>query len=305
MEVLEKTKKLGIPLTMTIGILLVGIVGWLDYVTGYEFSFSLFYLFPVFLVTWSTSKRYGSITALLSAVVWLLADVMAGNTYSHPFLYYWSMFIRFGFYIIVVFLLSTVQRSLEHEKELARTDFLTGAVNSRQFNELLDAEVIRFNRYAHPFTLVYLDVDNFKQVNDRFGHKEGDRALSTIVQYTRENLRKSDTIARLGGDEFAILLPETQQEAGRAVMRKVQVGLLKQMEINNWPITFSIGALTCMDSAWETDQLISFADRLMYSVKQNGKNSIAFLTLKNHALITPPEQAITSTTILFEKLGEI
>jgi diguanylate cyclase (GGDEF)-like protein len=169
-----------------------------------------------------------------------------------------------------------LRTSLEHEKELARTDPLTGAVNSRQFQELIRIETERLHRYRHPFTLVYMDLDNFKYMNDRFGHAAGDRLLREIVNYSQENLRSTDAVARLGGDEFAYLLPETDQVAAQMVVRKIQSGLLKEMQKNKWPVTLSIGVLTCTESMDVVDQIISTADRLMYAVKRGGKNSVNY-----------------------------
>jgi diguanylate cyclase (GGDEF)-like protein len=168
---------------------------------------------------------------------------------------------------------------MEREKELASTDFLTSAANGRRFFELLQLEFDRLQRYGRPFTLVYMDLDNFKMVNDQFGHPEGDRALRAIVRFAGENLRKVDVVARLGGDELALLLPEINEESARAVLVKLQKGLIAEMKRNNWPVTFSIGAVTCEGAAPATPaDLVKLSDSLMYSVKRSGKNGIASMT---------------------------
>jgi diguanylate cyclase (GGDEF)-like protein len=258
------------------GVALLASVGILDFLTGYELAFSLFYLIPVSLVTWFASRRLGMLLALASAVVWLTADVTAGNFYSAPFIYAWNGLIRLGFFVITVLLLSTVKKTLERERESARTDYLTGAANARLFYDLVQMEIGRFQRYARPFTLANIDLDNFKAVNDRFGHPVGDQVLRAVVSSAREYLRRTDVLARLGGDEFALLLPETDQQSARVVVAKIQKGLLAGMRRNHWPVTFSIGVLTCSAAPQTTDELVRLTDELMYSVKRSGKDAIRY-----------------------------
>jgi len=270
---LEKRSKLFWVIT---GIILIAGIGLVDFLTGYEIAFSLFYLVPLFLVTWFAGRLLGVVVSITSALVWLLADIASGHPYSHPAIYYWNSIIRFGFFIIVTILLSALKKALEHAKELARVDNLTGAVNARFFSELIQLEIERSQRYRHPFTLAYIDVDNFKGVNDRFGHSMGDKVLSTIVDHARGHMRKTDIIARLGGDEFAFLLPETDQTGAQVTVSKIQNSLLDEMCQNGWPVTFSIGVLTCMNTPQTSDELVRQADDLMYSVKNNGKNGVRY-----------------------------
>ena len=134
----------------------------------------------------------------------------------------------------------------------------------------------RSERYKHPFTIAYIDIDGFKAVNDQFGHSVGDKLLRAVVHCSKRHLRKTDTIARLGGDEFVFLLPETDQNTARMVALKLQKNLLDEMLRNHWSVTFSIGVLTCLKPLSTSDELINRADALMYSVKKNGKNAIAY-----------------------------
>ena len=173
----------------------------------------------------------------------------------------------------MVLLLSALKKAHRHEKKLARIDNLTGAINSRFFYELMQKEIDRSQRNLQPLTVVYVDLDNFKFVNDNFGHSVGNQVLIAVVEQAKSHLRKVDVIARLGGDEFVFLLPETDQIAAHAAILKLQVCLLDEMRSNNWPVTFSIGVLTCLEPPQTIDELIRQADDLMYSVKDNGKNS--------------------------------
>lgn len=137
-------------------------------------------------------------------------------------------------------------------------------------------EIERSQRYGHPITLVYIDLDNFKMVNDQWGHRTGDQVLMVTVECIIKELRKTDIVARLGGDEFAILLPETDAEASRIVTSKLQRSLLDEMLQNQWPVTFSIGVVTFMDIPDSDDKVIQIADELMYTVKNDGKNGISY-----------------------------
>jgi diguanylate cyclase (GGDEF)-like protein len=248
------------------------IIGIADFVTGPEISFSLFYLVPISLVTWVRSKGRGVLISIIAAITWLLADIAAGQTYSHPLIPFWNAIIRFGFFIIVTLLLSSLKNTLELKEQLAKTDFLTGVTNARSFFELADLEIYRAKRYQHPFTIVYIDLDNFKTVNDTCGHLTGDRLLRLVADTIRNNIRITDVLARLGGDEFAVLLPETDPEQSEIAINKVQTQLLDEMKKNNWPVTFSIGAVTFLKPPESVDEMIKKADDLMYSAKKNGKN---------------------------------
>lgn len=170
---------------------------------------------------------------------------------------------------------------MNHEAELARTDNLTGAVNSRFFYDLLEIEIDRFRRYKTVFSLVYIDLDNFKTINDQHGHTTGDQVLQTVVSYIKNHLRKSDIVARLGGDEFALLLPETNLEVVQTICSKIREGLLEIMQKNKWPITFSIGVLTCENVPQTPNVLIGMVDELMYSVKRHNKNGIEYSVYRN------------------------
>jgi diguanylate cyclase (GGDEF)-like protein len=202
-----------------------------------------------------------------------------GKSYSQPIFYIWNTLIEFISFLIVVFLLSEIRNILNHEKEIAHTDYLTGAINSRFFYDILQLEIRRSNRYKHPFTIAYFDIDNFKTLNDQFGHVTGDMVLRAVVLNARKHLRVTDVVARLGGDEFVVLLPETNLDAAKVALAKIQSDISEGMQQNNWPVTLSIGVLTCMacmESVKQTDEIIRVVDDLMYLVKRNGKNAIKY-----------------------------
>ena len=259
-----------------VGFILAVEIGYLDFMTGYELSLSLFYLLPIAFVTWIVGRKSGVAISIVCALMWFTADIKSGHHYSHSAIIYWDTSIRFGFFLIVTLLLSTLKRSYEHVKELTRTDNLTGAVTTSFFYQLLRMEIDRFQRNKRPFTVSYIDLDNFKAVNDNFGHNVGDDVLCAVVRQIKYLLRKTDFVARLGGDEFVLILPDTNQAGAQLLISKIQISLLQEMQRNKWPVTFSIGVLTCINMPQTVNELIKQADELMYSVKNNGKNSISY-----------------------------
>lgn len=267
------------------GLVAILVIGLLDYLTGNEVAFSLFYMLPIALVTLAVDLKAGLIMSFLSALILLAAEIAAGQVLSHPSLYFLNTLIRTLFYAVVTYLVAELQKSRKEERLAARTDFTTGAVNARYFNELLQMEISRIRRYPHPITLVYIDVDNFKLVNDLFGHKIGDDVLRCIADELKSQLRSTDTVARLGGDEFVMLLPSTRQPEARLVVSKVYDHLLETMRERNWPVTFSMGAVTCEFSPYSAEQLINMADELMYEVKNTTKNNVRFRAWAGEKLI--------------------
>jgi diguanylate cyclase (GGDEF)-like protein len=271
LDFLHKQQKKYIVLAAIIIVLVLWII---DYITPPDLSFVVFYLFPVFLVAWFAEKKAGIVIALLSGIAWYTADVVATERTFHPLSPIWNVVTKIGFFLIVNFTVSSLRISLERERDMARTDYLTQVANSRYFAEIASNEIKRASRYLHPFTVAYLDIDDFKSVNDRWGHSTGDQLLALVADTIRNNIRATDSIARLGGDEFVLLLPETGYDAASVVIQKVNQGLQAVMGRKKWPVTFSIGVVTFRTPPDSVDGMIRVADAFMYSVKHSGKNSI-------------------------------
>ncbi len=267
-------EKAGKPFWVIVGILLLLTVAFLDFETGTELSFSIFYLIPIFLFTWMVNGNIGIAIACISSGLWLFIEVISAPQYSSSFIYFWNAIIRLGFFLLPVLLI----RSLEQEKKHARTDFLTDALNTRSFHDVAQRELDRSIRYQRPFTVAFIDIDNFKTINDTFGHTFGDKVLRAISHNIQRNIRKTDIIARVGGDEFAILLPEVDSDTARAAISKMQQKMMEEMITNKWPVTFSIGVITLNAPQFTVDEIIGMADKMMYSVKNHGKNDVKYAT---------------------------
>jgi len=173
-------------------------------------------------------------------------------------------------------------RLLQQIRELAIRDTLTGLYNRRELNRFLAYELIKSQRYKHPFSLLLMDIDHFKEINDSFGHRTGDEILKQVAQLLLSHTRGCDLPARYGGDEFIIVLPETpagQAWYGAERIRKVVAALTIQVSNGNKPvekfeITISIGIAEYPDDATTGEALIDLADLALYQAKQQGCNQV-------------------------------
>ncbi|MFH1856986.1 MAG: GGDEF domain-containing protein [Candidatus Omnitrophota bacterium] len=262
-----------------IAVIIVIILAFFDYVTGYETSFSIFYLIPILMVAWFKRIRDAVIISILSSGAWLAADIASGHYYSVILVPLWNTLMWGMVFIIIVAMSAKVKKELEREKKLSRLDMLTGLNNTMSFMEQAKVERNRASRFKRPFTIAYIDIDNFKRLNDTLGHGKGDILLQDLGKIIRENIRAYDIAARLGGDEFVILFPETDEKQAREAVNKIKYSaekiLLKHMDC----LTLSIGVVTAANPTLSIDKIIEIADNLMYSVKNTSKNGIECKTL--------------------------
>ncbi len=257
-----------------LAIFLLGNVGFIHYFLGPEFTLSLSYLIPVAVASWYIGTRFGLFVSVLSVAVWIFVEIVSNQPYSSFRTYLLYGVARICFCVGVTLLLGRLNNALSVERTLSRIDYLTGLMNWRSFYELASTEIERCNRYGSSFTIAYIDIDNFKDINDRFGHANGDNVLQAIADTMKINIRKVDILARLGGDEFVILFPEIEEEAASRAIRKIKNALTQHKYLNRFSITFSIGILTCKENSPNVDRTITLVDSLMYSVKKRGKNGI-------------------------------
>jgi diguanylate cyclase (GGDEF)-like protein len=257
-------------------------LGIIDYTTGTEIIFPLLYLIPISLVAWFTGKQNGVFISIVSGMILFTIRAMYKIPYSDSLIILWRSIGRVGIFLIYSYILSELKKALEYEKEISRIDTLTKAINRRAFYELADNEISRLYRYKHPFTVAYIDVDNFKLVNDIFGHRKGDQLLQSIVNIIQKNIRNVDTLARLGGDEFIILLPETGSENAKITINRIQKFLLDFVQDKSYPVTFSIGVVTFLDLPKSVDEVMNKTDEMMYSAKKLGKNTVKYAVVSGN-----------------------
>jgi diguanylate cyclase (GGDEF)-like protein len=172
---------------------------------------------------------------------------------------------------------ATVELLLE-QKQLALQDDITEELNRRAFLDVLKVESTHSRRSHSPLTVVYIDLDGFKKVNDTLGHGMGNEVLKAVARTIKSTLRETDWVARLHGDEYALLLLDTNCEKAKIAMEKVQKALRDEMKAKGWRVTFSIGVVTFRNPA-KPDYMLDQADKVMFSVKKTGKNRISYLTV--------------------------
>jgi diguanylate cyclase (GGDEF)-like protein len=259
---------------------LLSIIGVADYFTGTDISISFFFLAPIGIAAWYINRDAGMGVSFASGVIWFVVNgpALPVQEFSFPVLL-WNAGVRLGFFVVVAALLSVLRQAIDRERALARTDYLTGVKNDRSFYEQADIELRRARRHRRPTSIVYIDVDDFKELNDRFGHNEGDSALRTIGAALLHDLRTTDVVGRMGGDEFAILLPEAGEGGAIKIVKRLHKLLMAEMRVNRWPITLSIGVLTCMTPPPDITQLMKEVDAIMYEVKRSGKNRVRYKTM--------------------------
>ena len=256
--------------------ILVLILALIDFITGFEISFSIFYLVPISIAAWYHGRTGGILISIISSLAWLLVDFSSGHHYSNAIIPVWNTFVRFGFFILTSYLLSALKMRLQNEQRLARTDQLTGIMNAGAFKEAAKIYFDLAARHHHTVALAYIDLDNFKTINDTTGHTEGDRVLKIVASEMNNGIRSVDLIARLGGDEFAILLPETDCTGAQFVFNKIRQRLIRLANMESWPVGFSIGVAVFKTVPKSIDSAVKIADALMYRVKAAGKNQIIF-----------------------------
>ena len=262
------------PFVLTAALLLVGLLGVLDYWNGPDVSLLIFYVVPIFAAAWYAGRGAGFLVCAVCGLAWLGVAHATSEHFSSPLIAYWNAFVRLGSTLILAHLVASFRRSLAKERELARTDYLTGTFNGRSFAEAAEGEINRARRHLHTFSVAFMDVDDFKLINDRLGHSAGDRLLRLAADTIRANVRAVDVVARLGGDEFAVLMPETDDRSAQVVLRRVRRQLLEAARKEGWPVTFSAGLITWVAPPSGVDEMLRTADELMYTAKRHGKNTV-------------------------------
>jgi diguanylate cyclase (GGDEF)-like protein len=263
-------------IALGIGFVSFILVAMLDATTLPHISFLLLHLLPVLFVTWHAGPRWGIFFATAMTASQAITSVRLDIEITPRYYWYLDLASDFTATVLLVWMQSMLRSTYEQINRLASHDTLTGIANRSGFYELLQAELNRKKRYDRPFTLIYFDCDNFKLINDEFGHHTGEALLVEVSSTLRLNLRRVDVPGRLGGDEFVVLLPETGMDAAKNTVTHLKTTLDCAMQGKNWPVTFSIGAATFERPPDSIDQAIEFADVLMYDVKKSGKDNILF-----------------------------
>lgn len=263
---------------ISLSLLLWATISALDRWITIDLGLSIFYVLPVALATWRCGRWMGLLISLMSTASWFWADIH-GTAYDYALLPYWNAGVRLVFFLIIHQLLLALKQSYRRQQQLADTDSLTGLYNRRYFINQLQAAYLQGCRYGDPLTLVYLDLDNFKQVNDRKGHARGDVVLAGVANTLIAHIRAIDCVARLGGDEFALLLPRVNDIGARQLCDRLHQALESENQCQQWQVGFSMGVVTWPTLPPSTDVMMQTVDRLMYEAKHQGKNQVRYYTM--------------------------
>ena len=265
-------------LRLTGYVLLTLAVYWLNADTPPTARLGVLYVIPVLLVTWTEGLVWGIVFGLATitlreAVAW---DQMPAATPVH-----WRIANALAYVAVVAVAMAGLQKLRKSQAELARLvtqDPLTNVLNARAFVDRLGQELERNRRYPRPLTLVYMDLDNFKIINDTHGHQTGDGVLQLVADAMRTSVRTADVVGRLGGDEFAVLMPETDAQLADAAAKRL-VASLRTVFKGTPSVTASIGVVSCTATDASTDDLIRRADQAMYDAKKAGKDRVVQVAL--------------------------
>jgi diguanylate cyclase (GGDEF)-like protein len=253
---------------------LIAFLGFTDFILGTELSFSIFYLLPVTLAVILNGRALGFVASIVCAAVWLYADIEAGAVYSSLFVPVWNALVRLGYFALHCYLIGRLLDMIAAVKDLSLHDPLTKAANWRFFEEYSNKTIKRAIRENRAVTLAFLDLDDFKALNDKLGHAVGDEALVLLADTIRKGIRPEDMLARLGGDEFVLLLPGPDYQAADEILKRLHSELAREMAERGWAVTASLGAVTFTTLSSSVGALLARADELMYAAKREGKNAV-------------------------------
>ncbi len=261
--------------TLLISGVLFSAIAVTDYFTPPQLNLTALYAFVIVLACWNVGAVAGIAFAALASAMQFIVFSWDTGIYMDPLYRYVILGNRIFTFLIVVGLTVPLRQLYAREQRTSRMDFLTNVLNRMALYELLSIESARNQRTENPFSVAYIDCDNFKDVNDQFGHEEGDALLRTVAKTIKRILRVTDAVARLGGDEFVVLLPDTGSETALQIMDRLRHELDKLMAQNNWPVTFSIGLGVFNRAGLSPEDIIHRCDVLMYRVKDHRKNGLA------------------------------
>lgn len=277
------TRRISSPILLTVALAFIALVGVVDWATG-PVAMSLVYYLPIVAVAWLTGMRPAVATALASSASLLTVALLQGDHATS--IIYWNSFTRGVTFVALGVFVALIRRdrdqldelnlklnaALANEAGLARTDALTGLANGRAFRETLARELVRSQREGGAIAVAYLDLDNFKRINDAYGHDEGDQVLRRTAGALTESVRAIDLVARMGGDEFvvAIVNPSetTCDTVGSRILEKVQA-LAADYPGTGFGATIGIASFHAPPA--DVEVLLKRADDAMYEVKAEGK----------------------------------
>ncbi|MDH3900616.1 MAG: GGDEF domain-containing protein [Gammaproteobacteria bacterium] len=239
------------------------------------------------LVIIACAITLGKIMTLLEVALIACCYLYMGyQTYSVEILSpetFTMLMAKFSPFLLVAYVTSMLASDIKSAKNkitvMSQTDELTGLLNLRAFNTILEKEIAVAARYSTPYTVLMIDVDGLKQVNDHFGHTAGSRLVKIVASSLKNCIRNSDVLARYGGDEFVVLMPHTSTEQARVAAERIRSAIDNtSFDMNGSRIatTVSVGIASFPDCVSEADAVLDKADVALYKSKQSGRNQVTY-----------------------------
>jgi diguanylate cyclase (GGDEF)-like protein len=263
-------------------IFLVEIFSRLDNGLTYGIGGFMFYCLVPTIGFLGISLRFTIPYSIICVIIPHLLSVTGFVTGFHHILYA-TLIYPATILTILGYIAATLNYRKRYELELtlqkeSHTDSMTGAANRRAFMPLLRLEILRYQRFGNPFSLILMDIDLFKFINDKQGHPMGDRVICALVDTCTKQIRATDTVARLGGDEFAILLPQTNSSLALVLAERIRL-LIESLTVYNdknvaFQFTISMGIAEYRGSETTMEQLLSTSDNALYQAKTSGRNCV-------------------------------
>lgn len=241
---------------------------------GFTSAFRVIYVLPIWISTRMGGRRAGFALVILSTLVGTLSELQFGFGPHETFTS--NLLIRFVALGFLMLLIGQVERTLQKNQKMALTDPLTGLLNRYALKEFANNAFDRALLREQPMTVVMIDCDGFKQLNDTYGHKAGDHVLTLLARCIERHTRQTDLVARLGGDEFAVVFQNTGLDEARTIMRRVDEAFVSTVHDAGYEAGLSIGYGERSGQYNELEAVLEVADAAMYKHKQN-KKAQAFL----------------------------
>jgi diguanylate cyclase (GGDEF)-like protein len=261
---------------LAVGLVGIAAVGLADLFSGDDLQLSLFYLAFIGVVGWTCGTKTAVTVAILAAGVSLVAVLLNADNSRGAAIGITNSAFRLLFFVAFAWGTSVLRATTDELRRRSDVDTLTGLLRRRAFYERVDVARIQAGRSGLPLTMVFLDLDNLKAVNDASGHDAGDDLLRECAALIVTNVREGDAAARIGGDEFALLLPATDSDAAQAVIERLREQFVDHP---SGALGASFGVVTWPTPPASSEEMVQRADRLMYVAKSRERGSIEVATI--------------------------
>lgn len=253
------------------------LIAYLDYSLGKDLNLFVLFLIPSVFAVWYLGIRYGIFFAALSVLIAFVSDLTL-RTNIPVWILAINGLIRFIVFGAIVVGLNTIKRQNNLLRQTTLIDPLSGIGNKRAAFADGTEKIDNMRQNNIPLTILFIDLDNFKSVNDTYGHDAGDELIVSVGHILKKHIRDSDTVARIGGDEFIAILYGADEKGAFVVAEKIRSILETKFKQQNYNVTASIGAATFLSPPSSFEHALKKADSLMYEAKNNSKNTIVSRT---------------------------